>query len=144
MLQIEIVEKAKALWPRSTPAELSLLTKIFSNIQGDKAGGILEDARIDSKYQSLPLKDIKRRAMACGFTGSLSGRYIDCWAVHYKTAKFKLCAVLAQTAEGAKVQMEKYLTKCRVEPTDYTIFAGNGDDTRLAMSDYRMKILGLK
>jgi hypothetical protein len=138
MMQIEIQEKAKELWPRSTPAEISLLTKIFSNTTAERASSILEEARIDSQYQTLPLKDIKRRAGACGSTGNLSGRFIDCWAVD-TNGKYKMCAVLASTSEGAKVQMEKYLqSRCNVDPSFYTIIV---EDFK-AFWAYRMQTLG--
>ena len=138
MLQIEIAEKAKDLWPRSTPAEIELLTKIFSNTHGDKAEKILEDARLDCKYQSLPLKDIKRRATASGLTGYTKGTYIDVWAVDIN-GKYKMCACLAQNDEGAKVQMGKYLLKYNIDPTGYTLFT-----THETFWDYRMKILGVR
>ena len=142
---LEIVEKAGELWPKASPAELGLLEKVFSNTDSYKAISILEDARIDSKYASLPLKDIKRRVIAGGTAGTLNGYYTDCWAAHQETAKFKFCTVLAQNDEGAKVQMEKYIGHyLKLELSEYVIFVGNGDKTRLALNDFRMKILGTR
>jgi hypothetical protein len=110
--------------------------KIFSNLPGPKAIGILEDARIGSQYQSLPLKDIKQRTVACGCTGQLNGSYIECWAVHQITKKFKNCCVLAQNNEGAKSMMEKYLVnRCHVEPEGYVLFIGV--ESHQAFWDYR-------
>jgi len=125
MLQIEIIEKAKELWPKSTPAELSLLTKIFSNLDGQRAIDILEDARINSRYATIPFKEIQRRARVLCSKSGLSGSYIECWAVHQETKKFYNCCVLAQTDEGARMMMISYLQhRCHVEPTDYTLFIG--------------------
>ena len=138
MLQIEIAEKAKALWPKSSPTEIELLMKLFSNVPNDKAEKILEDARLDCQYQSLPLKDIKRRATASGLTGYTNGTYIDVWAVDIK-GKFKLCSCLAQNDEGARVQMGKYLMKHNFDPTNYTLFTDHQ-----SFWDYRMEILGVR
>jgi hypothetical protein len=87
---------------------------------------------MDCQYQSLPLKDIKRRALSCGLTGYTSGRYIDVWAVDIHK-KFKMCACLAQNDEGARVQMGKYLKKHNFDPTNYTLFTDHQ-----AFWDYRM------
>ena len=138
MLQIEIAEKAKELWPRSTPAEIELLTKLFSNIPNEKASRILEEARLDCQYQSLPLKDIKRRATASGLTGYTNGQYIDVWAVDLK-GKPRLCSCLAQNDEGAKVQMGKYLMKHNIDPTGYVLFIDHA-----SMWNYRMQCIGVR
>ena len=106
---------------------------------------ILEKARKASRYNAIPFTDIDKRIRACGSSRGLNGYYIDCWAVHQETAKFKFCAVLAQNDEGAKVQMEKYIGHyLKLELSEYTIFVGNTDKTRLALSDYRMKLLGVR
>jgi hypothetical protein len=142
---LEIVEKAGELWPKASPAELGLLEKVFSDIDGQKAISILEDARIACRYQTIPFPDLKRRVTGCGSAGALNGYYTDCWAVHNQTAKFKFCAVLAQNSEGAKVQMEKYIGHyLKLELSEYVIFVGNTDKTKLALDDYRMKILGTR
>jgi hypothetical protein len=139
MLQIEIIEKAKELWPRSTPAELSLLTKIFSHLDGKKAIAILEAARIDSKYATIPFKAIKDRARVMGGGTGRIGSYIECWAVHYQSGYTYNCMVLATNDEGAKCMMEKYLTnRCRVEPSWYTLFVGENSQQNALL--YRVNL----
>lgn len=104
---------------------------------------VLESARADSRYNTIPFTDIKKRVRSCGSTGGLNGQYYDCWAVHQQTARFKFCAVLANGIEGAKVQMEKYIGYyLNLELSAYVLFVGK--ESQLAMSDYRMKLLGLK
>ena len=140
MLQLEIAEKAKELWPKSTAAELSLLTKVFSNVDSSRAMDILEEARIDSQYQSLPLKNINAKARDAK-KRKTAGNYIECWAVHKETGKFKTAWVMASDDYGAKVMMAKRLkTVCEVEPTDYIIVVGSN----AAFQDCRMKILGFR
>ena len=137
---LEIVERAQGLFPKSSPVQLATLERIFSNIDTDKALDILEEAFIDHRFQTLPTPDLKRRAKACGLTGGMSGGYIDCWAVDVN-GKYKMCSVLATNPEGAKVQMEKYLTNvCNVEPSFYTIFVENFK----AFWVYRMRTMGIK
>jgi len=68
------------------------------------------------------------------------GSYVECVAVHDKTAKTVYCDVLACNNEGAEVQMRKYLrNKCHVEPTEYTIFVG--PEQAVAIGHYRHGIL---
>ena len=128
-----------ALWPKSSPAVLSLLEKVFSDIDTDKAMSILEDARIDSVYQTLPLKDIKRRTKACGSGGTIDGIFWDCYAVHDLNAKFKNCVVTATNEDGARIQMNNYLAYCKLEPMDYTLFIGEG--SQFAMNNHRYKLM---
>lgn len=121
---------------------MSLLTKLFSNTSNEKAVTILEDARMDCQYQTIPLKDIKRRATSSGLTGGINGRYIQAWAVHQKTARPCECMVLASNNEGAAVQMRKYLAnKCRVNPDEYAVFVG--ETSCVDKHKYRMEVLGL-
>lgn len=115
---------AERLWPKATDIDFELLGKVLADVPEDRAKSILEDARIDSKYNAVPLKDIKSRVRSCGGNSS-AGAYIECWAVHQVTKKFYNCCVLAQTDEGARMMMISYLQhRCRVEPTDYTLFIG--------------------
>ena len=133
---LEIMEKAQGLWPKSTPDQIALLTKTFSNVDTEKALGILDDAKRASRYQAIPFPDIEARTKKSGFTDGASD-YIECWAVHQETKKFKTCCVLAQTAEGAKTMMKSYLRhRCRVEPLDYVLFIGK--ENFKAFWDYRM------
>ncbi len=133
-----VVELAEKLWPKASSAELSLVEKIFTDIPESKARSILEDARIGSRYASIPLKDIEDRASKV--TKAVDGTYIECWAVHEITGKHKGCMILAQDAYGARVQMGKYLNQvCNVEPTEYKIFVGK--ETELEMHRYRIQVL---
>jgi hypothetical protein len=118
---------------------------MFSNTSSDKATEMLEDARIDSQYQTIPFKDIKRRIAACGSTGGINGYYTDCRAVHWKTGRALMVSVLAQNEDGALRQMQKYIgVWLKFELSDFTLFIGNGDKTRLAYNDCRMRILGTR
>lgn len=143
MLNLEIAEKIKGLWPQSTTDQISLAVTLFSDVPDHSIVNVLEKARKASKYHAIPYADIEARLRACGTTGGLHGSYYDCWAVHQVTARFKFCAVLAQSIEGAKVQMEKYIGYyLNLELSAYVLFVGK--ESQLAMSDYRMKLLGLK
>jgi hypothetical protein len=117
---------------------MSLVVKLFSDVPDEKVISVLEDARADCQYQSLPIKDIKRRATASGLTGYTNGRYIDAWAVDLN-GKYKMCSCLAQNDEGAKVQMGKYLTKHNIDPTGYTLFTDHE-----SFWNYRMQCIGVR
>lgn len=136
MLQ-NVLVLAEKLWPKATDIDFDLLDKVLANTPEDQTKSILEDARIDNKYNTVPLKYIKERVAGLRSAGSASG-YIDCWAVHPDTAKFKNCMVLASNNEGANVQMQKWLEyRCHVEPTEWVIFV----DDHQAFANYRVKIL---
>ena len=136
-----VLTRASQLWPKANEYEIELLGKIFAGMEESKAISILEDAKIDAKYQALPLKDIKARARSCGVRNALSGEYFDCGAVHSITGKHKICMVLAQDEYGANVQMRKYLGEfCKLIASDYIIFVENV----AGMHDCRFKILGYK
>ena len=127
---------AERLWPKASDVEFDLLAKILVGVPEDQAKGLLEEARIDSKYNSIPLKAIKAAAAKVKSSGKASD-YIDCWAVHYETKKYKECCVLASDNYGATVMMQQYLkNRCHVEPTDYVIFVGK--ENFKAFWDYRM------
>jgi len=132
----EIIDKAKSLWPKATDAEIGLLKRIFDGADETKAIKILEEARIDSKYATIPFRHIKEKATHAASSGKAGG-YIECWAVHQETKKFKNCCVLAQTNEGAQTMMVSYLRhRCHVEPTEYVLFIGA--ESHQAFWDYRM------
>jgi len=123
----EIIDKAQSLWPRATEAEIGLLKRIFDGADESRAIQILEDARIGSKYASIPFNAIKDKAKVLCNKSSLNGAYIECWAVNCNNDKTYNCMVLATNDAGAKVMMEKYLFGvCRVEPSEYTLFVGEG------------------
>ena len=123
----EIIDKAKSLWPKATDAEIGLLKRIFDGVEENKAIEILQDARIDSKYATIPFKAIKHRSRVLCGKSRLNGSYIECWAVHHGTGKTFVCMVLARNDEGAKVMMDRYLAAwCKVEPSLYTVFIGEG------------------
>ena len=132
-----VVELAEKLWPKASSAELSLVEKIFTDIPESKARSILEDARISSRYASIPLKDIEERASKV--TKAVDGTYIECWAVHEVTGKHTSCFVVAQSNEGAKVQFEKYLEKYNYIPIEHTLFIGK--ETEREMNKYRIQVL---
>ncbi len=135
---LNLIERAKGLWPKATDIEIGLLTKIFKDIPEDTAISIIEDARLASRFNSPPFPDIKKRASKIKIN-NLNGSYIDCWAVHKDTKKFKECAVLATDNYGAGVMMQKYLRhRCNVEPTDYVLFVGK--DSFRAFFNFRMGI----
>lgn len=129
---------AERLWPKATEVDFELLAKVLARVPEDKAKSILEDARIESKYNAIPLKDIKARVRKTG-SGDSVGNYIDCWAVHQDTKKFKECCVRANDRYGATVMMQQWLkNRCRVEPTDYAIFVGK--ENFRTFFNYRMGI----
>lgn len=137
---LNIVSKAEQLWPKATDVELELLSKIFKGVAEDKAISILEDARIDCKYNRIPLSDIKERANRVQKDSGMTGSHIDCWAVHQQTGRYYECVVVANDEYGAKTQMQKYLKEvCNVEPSMYAIFVG--EEQNFAMHQYRHEIL---
>jgi hypothetical protein len=138
MLQIEIAEKIKGLWPASTPDQISALMKNFSDIDPAKLVEILEDVWNTTKFKTIQSDEITRRVRMSGLTGYTNGRYIDVWGVDLD-GKYKMCSCLAQNEEGARVQMGKYLLKHNHDPTDYTLFTDF-----ISFWQYRMKCNGLE
>ena len=134
---LAILDKIQGLWPKANEDEIQLLNEILDGIEESKAVKILKDARAESSYATIPFKGITAKAAKTGKQGGLPGSYIECWAVHKDTKKFKNCCVRAGDSYGAKVMMGNYLRhRCNVEPTDYVIFVGK--DNFRAFWDYRM------
>ncbi len=134
-----ILDKIQGLWPKANEDEIQLLNRILDGIPEDQAVKLLEDARAESAYSTIPFKGIKAKSVKIDTHIRLSGTYIECWAVHKDTKKYKNCCVLANDNYGANVMMAKYLkNRCNVEPTDYVIFVGK--DNFRAFFNYRMGI----
>jgi len=120
---LNVINKAQKLWPKASDAEVELAAKLLRNIKDARAIRILEQARIDCKYATIPLKDIKARARAHGSNPGCS--YVDCVAVNKDTGKLYECSVAAENEQAAGHLMRKYLKNvCKVEPAEYTLFIG--------------------
>jgi len=137
-----VTQTAQELWPRITDIEIKLLNDIFQNVMVQKAIQIMEDARIDSQYASIPFKAIKQRVGNMAGGGKINGLLYDCWAVNDLNGKHKNCVVTARNEEGARYEMNKFLTGCKLEPTQYTLFFGA--DAQMKMNQYRYSILNFK
>ncbi len=134
---LAVLDKIQGLWPKANEDEIQLLNELLDGIEESKAVKILKVARAESTYATIPFKAITAKAAKTGKQGGLNGTYIECWAVHKDTKKFKNCCVLATGNYGANVMMQKWLrNRCNVEPTDYVLFVGK--ESFQAFWDYRM------
>lgn len=118
----EVLKIAEDFWPKTSPAELGLLRKIVGPMSFYGAKEVLERARIDSKYMTLPIKEISKHVKV--WKSKPIGEQITCCALERETGKSYECVVLAQSSEGAKVGMAKYLTRYNLDPTDFIIYVG--------------------
>ena len=101
---------------------------------------LLEDARVESKYSTIPFQAIKAKVGSKAKSGGMYGEHYDCWAVHMNTGKKIECVVVANSGEGAKEQMQKYLRIiCDVDPSIYALFIGK--ENNLAFHRYRSSVL---
>jgi hypothetical protein len=127
----EIIDMAQQLWPKANGQECGLLSKRMKHLFLDDAKAILEEAKMESSYQTLPLKDISRRLRA--YKPKQTGQRITCYALKQETGEDLEAVCLANSNEGARVEMAKYIRgdnhidefghkKWEYDPTDYVIF----------------------
>ena len=121
----KIIELAEQFWPKAKPFELGLLKKITSKLDFESVKGILEDARVESNYSTLPLKAVKEKLTnlqkRCRLNG---GSWYDCYALHIETAKSYECMVMAASDLGAREQFIKYLLRYGIDPIDHDLYIG--------------------
>ena len=121
-----IIEIAEQFWKRAEQFELGLLRKVCENLFFDDVKTVLEQCRLESKYSTLPLPMINERLKAL-HRKTKSQNYINCYALCPMTAKGLEVSVYANTNDGAKVEMEKYLRRFGLEPNDYIIYIGDAN-----------------
>ena len=125
MLAIEaddIVKLARQFWNKAQPFELTLLKKQIVTMDADEVTAILESARLDTKFNVFPLKDINDRLNQAKKKNPASGSYITCYALNPMTGKSIEVNVLSQSNDGAKVEMGKYMLQWGMDPVDYILY----------------------
>jgi hypothetical protein len=120
----EIVKMALEFWPKAQEYEVGLLRKQIKGADFDKIKEALEKTRLNSTYSTLPLKIINEKIKHIKSRGPASGSYITCYAVNTSTGKYLEVSVLAQSSDGARVEMAKYLEQWGMDIVDYEVFIG--------------------
>ena len=127
----ELLDIAEQYWPKANGFECGLLGKRMKHLFLDDAKVILEEAKMESSYQTLPMKDIAKRLRA--YKPKQTGQKITCYALDQESAGYIEAVCLANSEEGARVEMAKFLRgenhmdefghkKWELDPTDYIIF----------------------
>jgi hypothetical protein len=125
MIELEVTDIlsiAEEFWPKSSATELGLLRKIIKSLPLHDAKNILEDVRLSTKFQTLPLPQINRKIKS--FKPKTMGHEIPCWGLDLDTGKVQQCIVVAQSDTGAKEQFAKYLIQYNLDPTNFVIYVG--------------------
>ena len=140
----ELMDIAEQYWPKANGFECGLLGKRMKHMFLDDAKSILEEAKMESSYQTLPMKDIAKRLRA--YKPKRTGQMIDCYALEQETGKYFEVVCLANSNDGARVEMAKWLRgenhtdeygykKWEYDPTDYIIFT---DHLSFSMARYEI------
>lgn len=119
-----ILELAGKLWKNANEAELGLFKKLVSELDYDSVKDIVESVKLDSKYQTFPLKELNSKIKSFKKSSKIKGDYYDCYGLHRDTGQSLIVAVLARSPEGAKEQFNKYLLEYGRNPVDYIVYVG--------------------
>lgn len=132
MMQFEldkVVAKALEYFPKTNGAELKLLRKVMGHLEQGQAEDILDDIKLTTKYLTLPLPALSAKCKA--IRNKDIGEQWHCWMLHkdpdkfqYGKSKWHDVVVIAQSAEGAKAEVAKYMERFGLVPTDYDLFIG--------------------
>lgn len=136
---LNVIDRAGELWPKATDAEIGLVGKLFKDIPEDKAIEIMDDARMGSRYTSVPFPEMKKRVRQITGHSKINGFFFDCWAVNELTGKFKNQVVTAMDEFGARTEINKYLEQYGHHPVNFTLFIG--EEAQIQMNTRRFKIL---
>lgn len=118
----EILKIAEGYWPKATGHELGLLGRTMKRLFMSDAKNILDETKLEHQYQTFPLEKIAKKVKS--HKPRRLGQDITCYALDAKGDWYE-CVVTAQSNDGAKVQMAKYLVEiCYQDPTDFIVFVG--------------------
>jgi hypothetical protein len=120
----ELMQLVAEYFPKTAQSEFRLLRKVVGGMPFKDAKELIEQAKLDTKYLTLPIQAINKAVK--GHRQPRLGEYHPCWALKIDGdgSKWEECMVLAQSNDGAKVEFAKYLAYNKLDATDYMLYIG--------------------